>query len=265
VIGLIAGRYAVDERLARGGMGDVYRAIDLVLDRPVAVKACRPDGDPRRTALLRREARIAARMGHRAIVPVLDLVRDGDQSFLVMEYVEGPTLRALHALGPVAAPGALRIGLEVAVGLGCIHEQGVLHMDLKLENVLLAPDGQPRITDFGIARCAGEPVVEHQVLGTPRSMSPEQIGGRPVDARSDLFSLGILLYELLTGVTPFGTPCEAQTLARVLEHAPDPVIRIAPRCPAGLSTLIDQLLEKEPALRPQSAAEVVVRLREVER
>jgi eukaryotic-like serine/threonine-protein kinase len=263
VTGLIADRYAVEERLARGGMGDVYRAVDLVLDRQVAVKASRPPGDAQSNALLRREARIAARLRHRAIVPVLDLVRDGEQSYLVMEYVDGLTLRALHALGALPAPGALRIGVEVAAGLACIHEHGVLHMDLKLENILLAPDGQPRITDFGISRCAAEPRVEHQVLGTPRAMSPEQIVGRPVDGRSDLFSLGILLYELLTGVTPFGTPCEAQTLARVLEHSPDPVSRIAPRCPARFSDLIDQLLEKEPALRPQSAAEVVLRLREL--
>jgi serine/threonine-protein kinase len=204
-IGLIAGRYSVEERLARGGMGDVYRAIDLVLDRPVAVKVSRPLGDVHRNALLRREARIAARLRHRAVVQVLDLVRDGEQAHLVMEYVEGPTLRRLHGFGALPAPGALRIGLELTAGVAAIHERGILHMDLKLENVLLAPDGQPRIVDFGIARCAGEPLVHHHVIGTPRAMSPEQIAGRPVDERSDLFSLGILMYELLTGITPIGT------------------------------------------------------------
>jgi len=266
---VIGERYLVEEALARGGMGEVVLARDKILARRVAVKRGRDGLSPAKTIRIRREALITASIEHRSIVQAFDMVTDQRGDHLVMEYVSGPSLRILHELGAIPHAGAIRIAAEIASGLAAIHDRGVVHLDLKLENVLIANDGQPKIIDFGIARCAelparGLPVessfVETGIIGTPRAMSPEQIAGREVDARSDLFSLGVLMYELLSGKTPFGVAAEPETLQRVAGHRP-PALLVINEVPPALSQLVEQLLEKDPALRPQSAAEVLVRLR----
>jgi serine/threonine-protein kinase len=181
-----------------------------------------------------------------------------------MEYVAGPTLFEVHCAGPLGPHEVVRIVGELAAGLAAAHDRGVLHLDVKIENVLLGADGQPKLTDFGIAHCMHEVDLEldpaSQLIGTPRAMSPEQIQGDPVDERSDLYSLGVLAFELLAGTSPFAAGSELQTLSRVLRECAPRVDTFAPTVPAELSQLVGDLLEKSPANRPRSAREVEVRL-----
>jgi serine/threonine-protein kinase len=268
------GRYRILTRLGCGGMGEVFLAEDPALRRGVAIKRIRPglQRDPMFRARLRREAQLAARLSHRAIVQVFDLLSDNDIDHVVMEYVPGPSLHALLAGRPMAIAEAVRIAAELTDGLAYAHRQGIVHRDLKLENVLISTDGQPKIADFGIARRTaptGDGAVHETLtrdgylLGTSRAMSPEQIQSHDVDARSDLFSLGVLLYELVTGETPFAARNEALTMLRVLNDRPAPARERAPEVPAALSELIDHLLEKDPAQRPSDARAVTHRLRRV--
>ncbi|HEU4731005.1 MAG TPA: serine/threonine-protein kinase [Kofleriaceae bacterium] len=265
------GRYRILTRLGSGGMGEVYLAEDPALRRGVAIKRIRPGLERDRTfrARLRREAQLAARLGHRAIVQVFDLITEDDVDHVVMEYVPGPSLHTLLASSPMAISEAVRIAAELADGLAYAHQLGIVHRDLKLENVLVTIDGQPKIADFGIARrtaTAGEP--DHEsvtrdgfVVGTSRAMSPEQIHGQDVDARSDLFSFGVLLYELVTGTSPFAAGGNAMTILRVLNDRQRPAREVVAEVPRALSELIDHLLEKEPARRPDGARTVRDRLR----
>jgi serine/threonine-protein kinase len=253
-------------------MGEVFLGDDPALRRGVAIKRIRPalQRDRMFRARLRREAQLAARLSHRAIVQVFDLLSEHDVDHLVMEYVPGPSLHTLLAGRPMPVAEAVRIAAELADGLAYAHRRGVVHRDLKLENVLISTDGQPKIADFGIARRtpgAGDGAVHDTLtrdgflLGTSRAMSPEQIQCHDVDARSDLFSLGVLLYELVTGASPFAARNEAMTMLRVLNDRPLPVRERAPEVPAALSELIDHLLEKDPAQRPSDARAVADRLR----
>jgi eukaryotic-like serine/threonine-protein kinase len=261
------GRFRVVGDLGAGGMGEVVLAEDTVLGRQVALKRLRAGlaADPRQRARLRSEARIAAKLDHRAIVRVLDLVSEREVDHIVMEYVAGPSLRALRARGALPIARIVQIACEVVDALDHVHAHGVIHRDLKLENVLTARNGQPKLNDFGIARCADheDDTASGEVMGTPRAMSPEQIGGAQVDRRSDLFSLGVMLYELVAGVSPFAAETHAHTLHRVIHHQPSSLTAIVPGVPAALSELVDHLLDKNPMLRPQSAREVLVRLRAV--
>ncbi|HEU4726324.1 MAG TPA: serine/threonine-protein kinase, partial [Kofleriaceae bacterium] len=221
------GRYRILTRLGCGGMGEVFLAEDPALRRGVAIKRIRPglQRDRMFRARLRREAQLAARLGHRAIVQVFDLLSENDVDHVVMEYVPGPSLHTLLAGRPMLVAAAVRIAAELADGLAYAHRQGIVHRDLKLENVLISTDGQPKIADFGIARrtaSAGDGAAHDTLtrdgflLGTSRAMSPEQVQCQDVDARSDLFSLGVLLYELVTGASPFAAHNEAMTMLRVL-------------------------------------------------
>jgi serine/threonine protein kinase/tetratricopeptide (TPR) repeat protein len=273
-------RYRILTRLGRGGMGEVLLAEDPALCRSVAIKRIRPGLERDRTfrARLRREAQLAARLSHRAIVQVFDLVTSDNVDHVVMEYVPGPSLHTLLAGGAMAIAEIVRIAIEIADGLAYAHQQGVIHRDLKLENILISTDGQPKIADFGIARRVAipgdsarrEPAESHEpltregvVVGTSRAMSPEQIQGHEVDARSDLFSFGVMLYELVTGKSPFAAGVDAVTLLRVLNDRQPPARELAPEVPRALSELIDHLLEKTPAQRPDSAGAVRDRLRRV--
>jgi class 3 adenylate cyclase len=270
------GRYKILNQLGRGGMGEVFLAEDPVLRRGVAIKRIRPGLERDRTyrARLRREAQMAAKLGHRAIVQVFDLVTEAGADHVIMEYVPGPSLHAMLASGPVPSHEVVRIARELADGLAHAHQHGIIHRDLKLENILFTHDGQPKIADFGIARRSatatggGEPgeslTREGFVVGTSRAMAPEQIQGHAVDARSDLFSLGVLLYELLTGQSPFAAEVDAQTILRVLHHRQPPAREVMPSVPGGLSDLVDRLLEKNPLHRPQSAREVLTQLARVD-
>ncbi|HEY2294485.1 MAG TPA: protein kinase [Thermoanaerobaculia bacterium] len=259
------GPYQIEERLGAGGMGEVYRAYDQRLARSVAVKLIRPEsaGDARARERLRREARAAAGLRHPLVVQVFDIVEHGDSAAIVMELVEGQPLSRLLRQGPLEVAACVRLGREIAEGLGAAHERGILHRDLKAENVMVTPEGHAKILDFGLARSleGGTPLTQTDaVIGTYRCMSPEQAQGLPLDARSDLFSLGVLLYEMLTGQSPFQGPTPLETLTRVCSHGQRPASEIRPAVPPRLSRLVDDLLRKDPLLRPASALQVAADL-----
>jgi len=217
------GPYRLEGRLGRGGMGEVYRAFDERLQRPVAVKLIRPEaaGDARARERFRREARAAASLNHPAIVQIHDIVETPAGDAIVMELVAGQTLASLLASGPLELPRALRLGVEVAEGLAAAHARGLVHRDLKPENVMLTETGHAKILDFGLAKRtlteAGETSLslDGTILGTYRAMSPEQARGLAVDGRSDLFSFGGLLYEALTCASPFAAGTVLETLTNI--------------------------------------------------
>ncbi len=263
------GPYRILSRLGSGGMGEVFLALDERLDRRVALKRIRAGGggmedESARHERFRREARLAARLNHPAIVQIYDVLADGADPVLVFEYVEGTTLRALIEQRPLAAGRVGALGRDVAEGLAEAHRHGIVHRDLKTENILVTPIGRAKIADFGVAKGAHDGLRAGNVdltasglaVGTARAMSPEQARGEEADFRSDLFSLGVMLYEMLSGATPFPGENPLATLQRVLHAAPAPLRRIAPETPRELADLVHQLLEKEPHLRPRSADEV---------
>lgn len=260
------GPYRVLQRLGVGGMGEVLLAHDERLDRRVAIKRIRPEAGTsgERRERFRREARVAARLNHPAIVQVYDILEAGDAEHIehiVMEYVEGETLRTLLQRGPLEPLFALRLAREIADGLDAAHREGIVHRDLKSDNVLVTRSGHAKISDFGIAKqllAGAEPGLTRAnvVLGTYRAMSPEQARGEAVDHRSDLFSFGVLLYEMLTGRNPFEAENELATINRILSHPHTPVRRVNPEIPEVAEILVDQLLQKDPFLRPRSAGQI---------
>ena len=260
----IIGPYQVLRRLGAGGMGEVFLAHDERLDRQVAIKRVRADKDltPQRRERFLREARIAARLNHPAIVQIYDVLHDGDLSYIVLEYVEGTSLRRLLDEGPLAVEEAMVIARDIAAGLAEADRQGIVHRDLKTENVLVTPAGRAKIADFGIAKCLlgarmeSSLTREGHVMGTWRAMSPEQARGEELDHRSDLFSFGVLLYEMLAGQSPFEAENGLATLNRILHDRQAPVRSVNPAVPENLSDLVDRLLQKDPLLRPRTASEL---------
>ncbi|HYX22703.1 MAG TPA: protein kinase [Thermoanaerobaculia bacterium] len=261
------GPYQVLKPLGAGGMGEVFLAYDERLDRKVAIKRIRSGAGltPERRERFRREARVAAKLNHPAIVQIYDVLTAGDESYIVMEHVEGTNLQRLLDDGPLPVDEVVALARDVAQGLAEAHRQGIVHRDLKSENVLVTPEGRAKIADFGIAKrvLAGTDgtdgdslTADGRVLGTYRVMSPEQARGEPVDFRSDLFSLGVLLYEALAGQSPFAAENELAMLSRIVRDRQAPVREVRPGVSEELSNLIDHLLEKDPLARPRSAREV---------
>ena len=262
------GPYRIERRIGVGGMGAVYRAYDQRLERTVAIKQVHPDTaeDPRARDRLRREARAVASLNHPSIVQIFDIVEMEDGDWIVMELVDGETVHQMVAQGKLGLLQALHLGREIAEGLAEAHTKGIVHRDLKTENVMVTTAGRAKILDFGLAKKIwkghgeGSISVQGAILGTGRAMSPEQAMGEEVDHRSDLFSLGSLLYEVLTGKPPFLGTSIFHTLAQVCSERQQPAMEINPQIPAKLSQLVDDLLEKSPKKRPQSAADVTRRL-----
>ncbi|MES1240866.1 MAG: protein kinase [Acidobacteriota bacterium] len=258
------GPYRFERRLGAGGMGEVFQAFDRRLERRVAIKRLRSDlDDPRARERLRREARAAARLSHAAIAQVFDLIETDHGDWIVMELVDGPRLADLTARGPLDLREVLLYGQQIAEGLAAAHSLGFVHRDLKAENVLIAQAGQPaaKILDFGLVRDlqSGESLTRTEaVLGTIRTMAPEQVRGLAVGPRADLFSFGVLLYEMAAGRSPFRGATAAETVHRILAEPPPP---LPSGVPGEVAALIGQLLQKAPELRPESAAAVALRLR----
>jgi serine/threonine protein kinase/tetratricopeptide (TPR) repeat protein len=253
------GPYRVVRTLGAGGMGEVVLAHDERLDRLVAIKRLHGDAaTPERRERFRREARIVARLDHPAIVQIHDVHHEAGHDYLIMEYVEGQTLRARCASKPMTVSEGLDITHQIALGMAVAHDLGVIHRDLKAENVLINQAGRVKLTDFGIAKLEGDDTVtaDGAVVGTFRAMSPEQALGRPIDHRSDLFSFGILLYEALTGASPFCADTPFLTVQRLVSHEPRPIAELVPSIPDGLASLVHQLLAKQPLLRPRDFHEV---------
>ena len=239
-------------------MSEVRRGEDVLLRRPIAIKVLLDYGDPRSVARFEQEAQILARLQHPNVITVFDTgVDDGDR-FIVMELVEGPTLRdLLDAEGRLAPERAGEIASRVASALGFAHDQGVIHRDVKPSNVLLSTEGVVKLADMGIARLLSPEALTAtlSVRGTAGYISPEQVRGDRVDPRADLYSLGCVLFEMLTGRTPFEGDLAALSYAHT--HTPAPRVRsINPAVPAAMDELVAAMLEKDPAHRPQTGEEV---------
>jgi serine/threonine-protein kinase len=252
-------RYEIVRHLARGGMAEVYLAHDQLLDRRVALKVLFPEfaRDPAFVQRFRREAQAAANLNHPNIVAVFDWGEEDGTYFIVMEYVEGRSLReAIQADGPLYPNLAADLASDIAGALGYAHRNGVVHRDVKPGNILLTPQGQVKVTDFGIARAAGtnENLTQTgSVMGTATYFSPEQAQGLPVDARSDVYSLGIVLYEMVCAVPPFsGESPISVAYKHVREEAPRPTV-VNPDVPAALENIILTAMAKSPEARYASA------------
>jgi hypothetical protein len=252
------GPYRILAEAGRGGMGRVYRAIDLRLNRTVAIKAL-PAGfgaDASYRERLRREARAAAALSHPGICTVHALEDIDGELYLVTEFIEGRTLRDEIDAGPSPSPAlAVETARQLAAALASAHAAGVTHRDLKPENVMRTADGRVKILDFGLARME-QPAQPHTivtqpgaVIGTPSYMAPEQLTGQPVDVRTDVFAFGVLMYEYVTGSHPFDAPTAIARAGRVLEATPAPVSHRRPDLPARLMQAIDRCLLKPPAAR----------------
>ena len=251
---VVAGRYELEDLLGVGGMSNVYRARDRVLERAVALKILHEQysSDPAYVERFRREARAIAKLSHPNIVTVIDRGEFEGRQFIVFEYVRGETLKQLATReAPLPADRALALVHQVARGLAFAHEHGIVHRDVKPHNVLLDTDGSAKVTDFGIARSLGGPddglTQTGTVLGTGAYISPEQAVGRPADERSDQYSLGTLLYELLTGRIPY----EGESIVAVAtRHVRDPVPSVRDTRPE-ISPRVDALIRRAMAKRPE--------------
>lgn len=257
------GPYRILRRLGTGGMGEVFLAHDPRLERRVAIKRLIPQAfgvQPTVQARLRREARLAAQINHPAVAQIYDLLTLDDIDHIVMEFVPGRSLRDVLSDGPLPLGQGLPILVDIATGLTFAHRHHIIHRDLKTENVLVDDHGQAKIVDFGIARPVATDgdgslaSLTHTgaVIGTSRAMSPEQAAGHAVDFRSDLFSFGVLIYEVLTGISPFTGRNVLDTLMRLHNHQPESIRQLDPAIPMPLSDLVEQLLAKSPEARPAS-------------
>ncbi|TDW19341.1 serine/threonine-protein kinase [Kribbella kalugense] len=259
---VLAGRYRLLTLLGRGGAGEVWQAEDTVLARQVAVKLLRSlDGDPMDAVQrFQAEAQAAARLTHPNVVATYDVGAAGDHVFLVMELVQGPDLQKLmRTAGLPTADLVEEIATQGARALDAAHEAGIVHRDVKPGNLLLAPDGTLKMTDFGIAKRAGNETTGLGVLlGTASYVSPEQVRGEPATPASDWYSFGCVLHELLTGTPPFTGPTVDVVMRQHLDVPPPPVTRTD--VPQELANLVTHLLAKDPADRPTSAADVTALL-----
>jgi eukaryotic-like serine/threonine-protein kinase len=262
---VLGDRYRLVSPIARGGMASVWVGDDVLLSRRVAVKTLHPELalDDGLRARFRREAIAAAKLGHPDIVATYDTGEDGDVAYIVMELVDGPTLRTLlDDHGPMSVPQTLRIAREVAAALDHAHRHGVVHRDIKPANVLIPAEGPVKVTDFGIAKATGASDLTRTgtVVGTARYLAPEQVEGGTSDARTDVYAVGLLLYEMLVGRLPFGGDTEmAAAIARVTAAAP--AVRTSrPEVPPEVDALVARCLERDPDQRFQDAAELAAAL-----
>lgn len=260
------GRYRIVDLLGRGGMALVYRGHDDELDRPVAIKLLADnlaaDESSRRRFL--REARLAARLTHPNIVQVYDSGEDGGRPYIVMEYVDGETLGdLLQRQGTLPPAEAIRLALQACAGLAHAHREGLVHRDIKPQNLLLRRDGTLKIADFGIARSAhGTRLTEiGSILGTAAYLAPEQAAGEDVAAPADLYALGVILYQMLTGRTPYTADTLTLLLVRQQEQPIRPVREVAPETPPALEDVVMRCLARIPGYRPPSAAALGGQLR----
>jgi eukaryotic-like serine/threonine-protein kinase len=258
--GQTAGRFEILSHLGAGGMGEVYRARDPRLGRDVALKILPSHllNDRERLVRFAQEARTASLLNHPNIVTIYEIGQVEGLPFIAMELIEGATLRAVIASGTLPVRRVLQIAAQLADGLAKAHAAGLVHRDLKPENVMVTKDGFVKVLDFGIAKLSAPDGVEAQgaaltqtglVLGTPGYMSPEQAKGLPLDARSDQFSFGLLLYELLTGRRAFQRDSPVQTMSAVIQEEPEPIETLAPKTPLPLRWIVERCLEKDPESR----------------
>ncbi len=262
---VLANRYEVKEVLGIGGMGVVYRAFDRELQEPVAIKTLRPEamvGDSVALERFKQEIRLARRIAHRNVVRTYDLGEVNGMYYLTMEYVEGTSLKQLiSSRGRLPVPVALTIGKQLCRALEVAHQQGVIHRDIKPQNIVVEPSGFLKVMDFGIARLANPPkgkglTEAGMSIGTPDYMSPEQLSGMELDARSDLYAAGVVLFECVTGRVPFEGDTTWALVAKHLEEAPPDPRTLNPEVPEVLARVVLKAMAKQPEERYQSAAEL---------
>ena len=286
MIGQTVQRYRIVGELGAGGMGVVYRAEDTHLGRPVALKFLPADlgDDAQAMERFRREARVASSLSHPHICMVHDVGEHEGRQFIVMECLEGTTLREVLANGPLPLPRALEILVDVTDALAAAHARGIVHRDVKPSNIFVTDRGDAKVMDFGLAKHVAPGQLAHHAMttaddrtssadrhltgpglamGTTSYMSPEQARGEPLDARSDVFSLGVVIYETVAGLRPFTGDTPAVVFDGILNREPEPVIALNPAAPAALQRVLDRALQKAPAARYRDAGELLVDLRRV--
>jgi eukaryotic-like serine/threonine-protein kinase len=257
--GLLNNRYQIEGRIGSGGMAEVYRARDLMLERTVAVKLLREDfsQDPAFRERFRQEAKAAANLSHPNIVTIHDFGFDDQQVFIIMEYIPGTDLKTiLDSRGKLNIEEALKLIIQACAGIGYAHRAGLVHCDVKPHNMIVTPDHRLKVTDFGIARALASihaQEVNNVVWGSPQYFSPEQASGRPPSPASDVYGLGVVLYEMLTGQLPFiaNTAAELSHMHRTV--APTPPSQLNPLIPPNLEQACLKVLSKEPSLRYRTA------------
>src|SRR5947208_3760171 len=255
LVGQLIGHYRIESLLGVGGMGEVYLARDERLGRKVALKLLpeRLTADETQLSRFKTEARAASALNHPNILTVYEISVEGNRHFIATEFIEGMTLRALLARGRMNLRDALEIAMQVASALAAAHETGVVHRDIKPENIMLRPDGYAKVVDFGIAKLTeqqprsdseevGTTVVLQTapglVLGTARYMSPEQTRGQTLDARSDIWSTGVVLYEMVGGIPPFSGATPSDCIASILKSEPPPLSAVLPDVPVKLQSIL---------------------------
>ena len=285
MIGKTLGHYQIAEKLGEGGMGVVYKARDTHLDRFVALKVLPPEkvSDPERKRRFIQEAKAASALNHPSIITIYDIDQADGIDFIAMEYVDGKTLDQRIGHRGLRLNDALNCAVQIADALAKAHSAGIVHRDLKPTNIMVNEDGVVKVLDFGLAKLTeqvqgdetastatvdseGRPITEEGVIvGTVAYMSPEQALGKDLDARTDLFSLGAVLYEMATGVLPFRGTTSAATFNAILNSAPTAPVRVNPDLPPELERIINKCLEKDRDLRCQSAAVLCADLKRLKR
>ena len=263
---VLSGRYELVEKLGQGGMGTVHRGVDRQLRRTVAVKLLSSQlaHDPQSRARFRREAHAAAALNHPAVATIHDVGEephpDGPRPYLVMEYVQGTTLAEVLRDGPLPVADAINTACGVLDALGHSHERGIVHRDVKPSNIMLTGPGAVKVLDFGIAKAFAEAATRitgsGAAIGTPAYLSPEQISGAEIDHRADLYAMGCLLHELLTGQTPFRGDSPFAVMHQHLYAEPEPVLRLRPQTPPAVEAVLLRALRKDPAERFADAGQM---------
>src|SRR5438034_398894 len=277
--GRTIGHYKLPERIASGGMGDVYLATDITAGRKAALKLLptRFTGDAERLKRFQQEAHAVVALNHPNILTVYEIGEDHSTHYIASELIEGETLRQRLARGRMALDEAIDVAIQVGTALAAAHEAGVVHRDIKPENIMLRPDGYVKVLDFGIAKLAESAFAKAAadgagsmtladtnlgaVLGTVRYMSPEQACGAPVDRRTDIWSLGAVLYEMVAGHAPFTGEMPGEVMSSILEKEPPPLTRYVAHTPAELQQIISKTLRKDREERYQSAHELLEALK----